>query len=335
MTMKFILRFIFFIFLNIIFPVLRPIIKRYKLLDFITLVYPGKDRDIKSYVLFKGARYIVPTIAIVGLFVGNKEKRGITVATGFSAEEMEKDKKLTNKIISALIRFAESYGVGAVSVVGRLPGIMRRQDIEIREPLVQGDKGTLFTVTQTLKSIMEKERLSFEDTKIAVIGVGFIGQMLLKRLEEMNFSSVVAYDNNRDQILKIRKNNGSTVVSSDSPEIIEDCDIVIALSANGDDMASILSQLKEGVIVVDDTHPPLSRRYFPIIKEKDGKIYKVVLGLNGMISFPRWPNYDNRWLPGCTIESIVLSSNIEEEDFDKKAESIGFEPILIEPLGET
>lgn len=338
MGMIFAMRFIFFLFLNLLYPVLRPLIKHFGVIDFITLVYPGKDRDIRSYVLFKGARYIVPTIALVGIFCRDGGRRGLTVATGFSAEEMEKDKELTLKISKALLKFAEKAGAKSVAIVGRMPGIMKRQKIEIKHPIVSGEKGTLFTVTETIKAIMVKEKLFSSNIKIGVLGVGFIGSRLLRELKAMNFAMVCGVDNNSKQLVA---GNVAGAILTEDTNILANCDIVIILSSKGDDIKVTIPILKEGVIIVDDTHPPLSRKYFPSIKKKNGKIYKVVLGLGNMISFPRWPNYDNRWLPGCTIEAIVVADrkeimeNFSQEEFDKKASEIGFTPIITEPMGET
>jgi len=329
-------RFLLYLLLNLVYPLARPIIRRYHLIDFVTLVYPGTDRDIRSYVLFKWVRYIVPTVSLVGLFIRDGGRRGLTVATGFSAEEMERDKNLTLKIEEALIQFAERAGARAVAVVGRMPGIMAKEKIPIKPPIVQGDKGTLFTLTETVKTVLEREKFFHLDIKIGVLGIGFIGSRLLRLLKDMGFAGVYGVDSDAKRLVL---DNGRGIKLGKDSKLLEDCDIVIILTVKGDDAKDTLAHLKDGVIVIDDTHPPLSYKFFRPIQDKGGKIYKAALGLGTMISFPRWPNYDRRWLPGCTIESIVASCNgftyPTQQAFDKAARLVGFRPLLNKPLGET
>lgn len=322
-------RFLFYVGLNLFFPLIRPIIRRKRSVDFVVLVYPGQDRDIRAYVLFKCLRKIVPVVSLAGLFIKDGGRRGITVATPFSAEEMEKDKDLTLKVKKELERFAKSVGARSAAIVGRLPSIMARHKIAISPPIVKGEKGTLFTLISTIEAILKEENL-FLNPRIGVLGVGYIGGQLLRSLKTAGFT-VYGIDNNKNRLF----DNENGIVLSTEPESVEKCDVLIVLTPKGSDVEYVIPYLRSGIIIIDDTHPSIPDYLLErICNEKKGKIYKVTLGLGEMVSFPHWPGYDRRWLPGCVIEAIVCTvadkyDFTSQEEFNKIAEKVGFRPFLI------
>jgi len=331
--MKIFFRFTFYLLLNFLYIIFRPIIHRHKLIDFITLVYPGTDRDIKSYVLFKWIRAFLPIISVVGVFIyrnGKKFRLGLTVATGYSAEEMEKNKILLLQIRSSLLKFAENIGVKSVAMVGRMPSIMVKMGIPIEPPLLSGNKGTLFALTETIKDVLQKEKLFPEEIVIGILGVGYIGRTLFECLKKMKFAGIRAVDVR----FKVSVWNKNRIKLGNDPKLLEECNVVVVLTPRGSDLKKYLPYLRNGVIIIDDTHPKIPKNLLgDLIRLKKAKIYKVLLTLKKMKIFPSWPGYSNYSLPGCTIEAIVTSINrnipfSSQISFTEAARKIGLQTLL-------
>ncbi len=323
-------RFIIYLLLNFFSPLLNLVFRYFRIFDFVVLVYPGTKRDVAAYIPFEILRKFFPTISIVGFIKkGKKGKRGIILTTKYYFEELT-DKKV--KKISFLIeKFALSIKAKKIALVGRLPKLLFKKENSL---LVEGKTGTVFTILTTIQTTMRKMDLLPSKTNIGVIGIGFIGKEVLANLKSMGFASVIGVDPRfkENRILEDNIKKGRDF------SLLNECDLVIILTPRGDDIKEIIPYLKKDIIVFDDTHPYIYKINIERIeKEKNGKVYKIVVSLEGMAIIPRFPGFESGWLPGCIVETIVASYNkiwSDQNQFNKIAHNIGFQALLVKATGK-
>lgn len=311
--------FISFICFNIFKPILIPIFGYLKLFDFAVLVYPGTQKDVSTYMPSDFFRKLMPTISIVGFIKNNNDKkRGIILATKYYIKEVEENK---NKIVKIVKKKLKILGVKKVALVGRLPKILFEADKSL---FVEGKTGTVFTVISAVKKTIEELNLNYSKITIGVIGVGFIGKEVLENLKNMNFMSIIGFDIRTEKDII----SGNTIKSS-NPKVLEKCDLLVILTANGDDIVGLIPSFKNEVIVLDDTHPSISKDNIKRINSgKEGSVYKVAAAMSNTIIFPEIPGFKSDWIPGCIVETIVSSYENngwrDQDDFNKLAEKFGF-----------
>src|SRR5690606_35107057 len=97
--------------------------------------------------------------------------------------------------------------------------------------------------------------------------------------------------------------------------------------------------LPKGSLIGDDTHPCISLEVRERLAEHGVKTLKIVLSHHQFSMWPRMPAWNNRDIPGCLVEALVLleHKNLDVKDFTAfrdTAKSIGFQGRLIEPLEE-
>lgn len=319
---------------NFVWPIIQPVVKYLRWIDFLFIVYPGTDMDVRAYtpLWFRKAMKEIFPLSLIGIVCrGKGERRGLVITLSCNPEEFSAEQ--LRKLRKEICAFANSCGASLIALAGRLPSIFILNQINLDYPFLKGDRGTVFTVTETVKYVLNAENLSFSST-IGVLGVGFVGGKVLRRLKEQGYTSLIGIDPRVDSPYV----NKHTILTGDLT-FLKRCDAVIVLTAKGSDAMEAIPYLKEGVVVIDDTHPQLPYSLIKEIRKKGGKVYKAALGFrsNGVKIFPRLPGYNSKWLPGCVIESLVVSngynSNIQER-FDQRGREIGLKPLLVVPRGE-
>jgi threonine dehydrogenase-like Zn-dependent dehydrogenase len=204
-------------------------------------------------------------------------------------------------------------------------------DILLTPPFIKGERGAVFTIVETYLHLLREKGIESKDP-VGVVGVGYLGSRVTHRLEELGCASIVGYD------IRIKETSErGAVTRTNDPSLLADCKMVIVLTPKGEDAAGVLSWLKEGVVVIDDTHPQLPPGLIHEITLKGGEVYRSTMGLEGVRSVPRLPGYDERWIPGCVVESLVVNgglNNTTQEAFDQKGRGIGLTPFLTNPRGE-
>lgn len=318
----------------LIWPMIQPVVKYLHWIDFLFVVYPGTDGDVRAYapLWFRKAMKEIFPLSLIGIICrGKGGKRGLVITLSCNPEEFsaEQLKKLYKEICS----FANSCRATSIALAGRLPSIFILNQINLDYPFLKGDRGTLFTVTETVKYVLNAENLS-PDSTIGILGVGFVGGRVLRRLREQGYTSLIGIDPRVENPYV----NKYTILTGDIT-LLNRCDAVVILTARGSDAAKAIPYLKEGVIVIDDTHPQLPYSLVKEVQKKGGKVYKAALGFgsDGVKIFPRLPGYNSKWLPGCVIESLVVSNGYNgntQERFDQKGREIGLKPLLVAPMGE-
>lgn len=310
-----------------LWPLIRPVVKRFKLIDMVFVVYPGTKKDTNAYVplWFQGIAKRYFLFSVVGVITrGQGKKRGIVIAIAEDVDEFSV--KELSGLIQQIRHLAGVMGVNSIALAGRLPGIFLANHISVDLPFRKGDQGTVFTVTETVRYIAERENISFSDT-VGVLGVGFIGGKVLKRLRELGYQSLIGFDPRSKGSL-----NGSRITITSDLNLLPKCKMVVVLTAKGSDIADSVPYLQKGTIVVDDTHPQLPPEIVRQIRSRSGKVYKTALGLEGVNFIPSLPGYDRRWLPGCVIEALVNGQIQRTQDsFDLHGQELGLQPFLVSP----
>lgn len=311
-----------------LWPLIRPIMKTFGLIDMVFVVYPGTKRDINAYIplWFQGIAKRYFLFSIVGLLTrGEGKKRGIVIALAEDISEFSPNK--LSGLMGEMRKIADATGANSIALAGRLPGIFLANNISVDLPFRKGDQGTVFTVTETVRCVAGRENISFTDT-IGVLGVGFIGGKVLKRLRVLGYESLIGFDPRNKGPL-----NGNRITITSDLNLLPKCKMVVVLTAKGSDITDSIPYFKEGVVVVDDTHPQLPPEIVrQIRKTQNGKVYKTALGLTGVNFVPRLPGYDKRWLPGCVIEALVNGNTQKTQDsFDFHGRELGLKPFLVSP----
>ena len=147
-----------------------------------------------------------------------------------------------------------------------------------------------------------------------MVGVGHMGGEVIDYLKNSN--SVVSG-------IDIRRRRDGVMLPEEGLKSLTKADMVVVLTPKGSDFASYMKHLKPGCVVVDDTHPRLTGA------SDDIKLYKVAVGLNDVVFYPRLPGYRKNWLPGCVVEAIyaVRTGAFGHEPlpvFIEKARAIGY-----------
>jgi hypothetical protein len=163
------------------------------------------------------------------------------------------------------------------------------------------DKGSKFFVSLSIKQITEALGISISKITIGILGHGFIGSRLVNSLRYFSTNRIFVVDPR----IKQERNDYDKVILSRDPAKLASCDLVVILTASGEQAEGAIEYLKPGVIIVDDTHPQLLHRLSILIEKNGGRVVKAVLGLDGVAFWPRLPQWGANWLPGCCIEGLL------------------------------
>jgi len=328
----------FFVYLLInftIWPFLKVLVREKKIFKFIFLAYPGTLQQAGYYGPSWFRRY-THFISVIGtIWSKNPMRRGIVTTTPFLLEEFREfsnEKILLEKTLNSAKEFSRSIGTPVVALAGRLPSLFLKHGLQLEYSFVKGDKGTVFTIIETLKTVINKEKLSIPRTTAGVVGVGFLGRRVLYELQKMGFQSIIGIDSDSQ---KIANQKIIGVQLSTNFKFLSTCDLVFVLIGRGKDIEQKISYFKSGTIIIDDTHPPIPKTLRElIVQTKQAKIYRAIVELPGTEFKPTLAGYASNWLPGCVVEGIVISDgnnfNLStQEEFNTKAREIGFKSIHI------
>ncbi|MDP3093321.1 MAG: hypothetical protein Q8N16_00990 [bacterium] len=324
-------RFAAYFTMNLLWPiVLMPLRVAKKLgrpvFRFIFLVYPGTLDQVRGYAPL-WYREIAPMISVIGVIKGRYP--GLVVTIPRTIEEMEdaghRHQRL-ERMVKEVKSLADAIGAKAVALAGRLPSVLLQNGYSsLPAPIVAGNMGSTYTVVAVTQQAIADAGLSPEQVKIGVLGgYGYLGSRVVNTLKET--WKVVAIDPRAD---KRRARD---------PAAVSGCNVVVVLTARGEQMETVIDHLDNGVIVVDDTHPQLPKRLVAAIKRKEGRVIKATLTLKGSIFMPRLPKWKPTWLPGCCVEAIVIAADNakidDQQRFNNAARMLGFTAPIVEHQSE-
>jgi hypothetical protein len=292
--------------------------------SFIFLVYPGSDSDLEGYCpkWLAKSKLFFSKPAFGGIISNSACGRGLILVVPNTIEEMLRNKdKCCHKIYTWLLIIHWIVGTKAIALAGQAPGIFHRNGLNMSKPFVRGNKGTVFSVLSTINQVAKMKGLETGRFAIAIVGVGYVGDMLLSSLKNEGH---VAFG------IDIKCRRMGVVLPEGGQAYLKIVDMAVVLTPRGSDFLPYVQYLKPGSIVIDDTHPRINAN------NPDGiEFYKVALGIDGARFLPGLPGYKPEWLPGCTLEAMYSAKtgmfNGDEgvETFYYNAEKIGFSPLLV------
>lgn len=275
----------------------------YPLFGYIFLVYPGTLDQVSGYMP-QWYRKIIPIISFIGIISRGKQgKRGLVITIPWTITEMEDGNRL-EVIVRRVNKLAKSIiGARSVALAGRMPGVIKQNGYFslLSPPIVVGDKGAVYTITLSIKQITEALGISISKITIGILGHGFIDSRLVNSLRYFSTNRIFVVGPR----IKQERNDYDKVILSRDPAKLASCDLVVILTASGEQAEGAIEYLKPGVIIVDDTHPQLPHRLSILIEKNGGRVVKAVLGLDGVAFWPRLPQWGANWLPGCCIEGLL------------------------------
>ncbi len=300
-----------------------PILKRVVHPDIVFLVYPGTEKDSRAYFPQWVARFLRPMFPIG--FIRYGRIWGLIGATQISAEKLDEQPQLIHDVLGAFHQ--EFPQVGAVALAGRLPSFVRKAGGSLPPPFVDGSAGTRYAMLNAARELAKKLGKSTSEVTIGVPGgAGYIGSQLVQDLAR-EFHLVVAIDP-RYQDEDISHEAGNVLCSHDPHNLVV-AQAVIILTARGDDISDLVSHFRPGVLIADDTHPPIHRPIRERLVAQGADVWKASMADGALRMFPRLPNFRRDDIPGCLVEALtVLFQGREvldnQKSFNEAAARSGF-----------
>ena len=309
---------------SIIIALIRP--------HFVFAVY-GNERDAETYFTPRTAKHMPPNL-VLG-FIRNQEARGLVVASQTLEHELQADSDKVRRYIEELQR--DFPQVKRIALVGRLPNFVMKAGIDISDPLVEGSLGTRYMIWDVARHMRSRPQYSQQDSIVVLGGAGRIGNAVCDDLTRL-YSTVIAFDPRYEQDEESPVGEGMVLRTSNVARL-HDQKLYIGLTSHGDVVLDLYQHMPTGSLIADDTHPCISLPVRESLQEREIAVEKVVLSHTEFLMWPRLPAWNNRDIPGCLVEALVLlrQPQLEGGDFQSfclQAEKMGFTGRLIKPLDE-
>lgn len=287
-------------------------------------VYPGSQRDVDGYFP-KGLKWLLKPIASGKPFVagvittGNGLGRGLILAVPNTVDQFKTDKKLVGDIMKRLQRTKSLTGAKTIAIAGQGPRFFKSH-FPYEQPFVYGLKGRVFSVIETVERVAEKHNLTRSETTVAILGVGEIGEAIIRNLEEKGYRAVG---------IEIHVADGHLKLKPEGLEALKNADLIIVQTPRGDDVIPYYENLKKTAILIDDSHPRIT-----VKPNREVRFYKVAIGRAGVEFKPPLPGYEKYWIPGCVQESMVVAESgrpeMSQEEFHQRSKELGFYAHLVD-----
>ncbi len=309
--------------------VLRPVVKALVRPEFLFAVY-GNAKDISTYYTPAMARVMPDTL--IGGYIRNQKHRGMLVASHFLESELAEDSAKVRSYIARLR--ADFPRVRQIALVGRLPNFTMKAGISIESPLVDGSMGTRFMIWDVARQMVEMPEYQSENAITVLGGAGRIGNLVCEDLLRV-FSRVVAFDPRyeNDESLNFEK---GTILRTSNRAALGRTKLFICLTHHGDAIRELGDFIEPGALIADDTHPCISPEVRDHLAGKGVRTLKIILSHEEFRMWPRMPAWNNRDIPGCLVEALVLldadaESTVDFDRFLSVARKIGFRGRIIPP----
>lgn len=292
------------------------------------LLYPGSPAELPGYCptpllpIIRTRLFWSRPVPLGIILIG---RRPVSIVMGVPNDQKRllADKAQLELILSRIQAARHSFGAERVALAGQLPSIILRQGLSHDPSIVKGVAGAVFIVTACLQLILERHGFG-NDARIVVFGAGLVGSALIGHLQAKGHNAV-----------GIDKMPRGTAVfpANEAGSVLAKADVVVLLSARGSDFRPYVSSLKNGAVILDDTHPPFPRERVSAARGKQSEsftYYKAVATHSELRTVPSLPGFDADWLPGCALEGIVMAETgvnrtATQAEFDAAAERLGFE----------
>lgn len=319
-----------FLLVNLLAPLLKKALKP----KVVFAVY-GTKGDQRAYFP-DWFRALSPSSVLVGLFK-SKLGWGMMVTTPIPENELAEDSEAVRNYIYGIQNTYKA--TDTFSLVGRLPGFALRAGLKLEQPLVNGCLGTRFAMVESAKQLADKFGRPTNQLTIAILGgAGRIGEPLIQDLSKL-FLKVIAIDPRYEQEVGTIE-YGAQVLKSQRPERLSEADLVLVLTARGNDIEDMVEWFKPGAYVADDTHPCIKRPIRNRLAIQGVHLFKTVVGATEFAMYPRMPNFHSGNIPGCLLEGLVISEHgwqvaNDPEVFFETASASGYYAQLIKPRNDS
>jgi hypothetical protein len=253
---------------------------------------------------------------------------GWLIATLATEDEIEKD--LQSKLQCLLRDVMSNFKLEVCALAGRLPGMIRRAGMELLPPFVAGLEGTKYTIRTAVKNAVRFTSTGqiCSTTVVVMGGKGHTGSAVVRDLAQAGYRQVIGVDPNHGEPSQPLLGNEWY---TNQVSFVKEADILVILTRNGDEAATAVPYVYPQLIVLDDSHPSMSRNVRQMFA--NCRLFKVTLRDGRLRMFPRLPGYGKHDIPGCLAEATVVleqgsDSSINEETFNRAAEAIGLDAIL-------
>ena len=299
---------------------------------FLFAVY-GNQQQAGAYFTPRMAQRMPPNL-VLG-FIRNEDMRGLMVASQFMEHELEEDSEKVRLYLDQLQR--DYPDVKRIALVGRLPNFAMKAGIEITEPLVEGSLGTRYMIWDVARQMRERPQYCQQTSIVVLGGAGRIGNAVCRDLTGL-YDKVIGFDLRYEEDREIATDRG-TVLQTASLSHLHNEKLFIGLTTHGDAVMELEPYLSTGALIADDTHPCISLPARERLQKRQIAVETVVLSHEEFLMWPRMPDWNNRDIPGCLVEALVLlrQPGAGEGDFSafcQEAEFLGFTGRLISPLDE-
>ncbi|MEK7131556.1 MAG: hypothetical protein AAB797_02370 [Patescibacteria group bacterium] len=294
--------------------------------DFIFLVY-GQERHKRACWSERTERRrgLLGLIGFISYRKNGKKLRGLILASTKSMEEFNASATLAVTVTDEVRRRFPQ--VGAIALAGQMPGwLARSSGVLPQQPFIGGRRGTCFVVRQAVREITSGVNSPTQLCVAVAGGAGHTGSEVVRVLAE-DHRRVIAFDP------RFKDEEAGNVVYTNNPRSLGEANVVVVLTAKGDDIEEVARHLNLGAIVADDTHPMMSKQIRKLFIDRGVPVFKITVADGSVSMFPRLPDFKRDDVPGCLLEALVVklggSQVIEsQEAFNRAAEELGFKARL-------
>ncbi len=299
---------------------------------FLFAVY-GNEEDASTYYTPTMLKLMPPLM--LGSIIRNKKFRGLMVASKYYEHELEQN---SDKVKNYLQQLKDEFGhIETIALVGRLPNFVMKAGIKIEKPYVDGSMGTRYMIWDTGCQMREYEQYKNENTITVLGGAGRIGNLVCNDLAQ-EYSTVIAFDPRYKQDEHTYTPIGK-VIRTSNPNYFNQCKLYICLMHHGDVITELMPFIPSEAMIADDTHPCISLAVREQLAQINIHVQKTVLSHEDFSTWPRFPAWSNRDIPGCLVEALVIMErpDVDVSDFNQfkqVAKEAGFFGKLVKPLDE-
>lgn len=278
--------------------------------DYVFLVYPGRPEDLVAFCppevwasqLRDKNKLVLPAGIIQP---GKTGVKGLLVVTGFDMRQLMK-LAILKQVLFQLDQLGQRVGAKSISLAGLLPSIVvkkiEKDGLELSPLFVRGLTASTWLVSQEISALAQP------GDKVGVIGVGYLGRLVIQSLISRGFQ-IAAVDLN------------------DDPNVLKNCSVVVALTPTADDIlqyADLLINFKCRALL-SDCHPRPSKQLVEKLVSGGVMVYQTVATADQVVFQPRLPGYRPDWIPGCALDALVRAGighndgEVGFPDFDRFA----------------
>ena len=285
------------------------------------VVYPGSRRQLGLYVTPFLARLAAPVVPLGMIRRGRQW--GVYGAVKEVVTELADDPPAVESLLEDVRRAFPA--ANTIALAGRFPSIAQRVGCPLVAPFVDGVLGTVYSMDRVIRELVARTGLQDHEATVCILGGGgFIGRALVGDLVD-RYGRIVALDQRFDAI----HDKHARIIETSDRAVVSDADVVLVLTASGEDAWMYIPYVRAGQIWGDDTHPAMSAELQNVLREKGVELWKVGVGDEKFRLVPRLRSLSKYSTPGCLLMAAVQHFHGENalagtETFSRAADELGF-----------